>query len=149
MSEHKVTLEWKRDTEGFSYESYTRDHALVFEGGVRVPASAAPAYRGNPAHVNPEETLVAALSSCHMLTFLAGAAKKQFVVDRYSDHAVGFLEKNQKGKLAITRVILRPRIVFGGPTAPTPEQITALHERAHSECFIANSVTTDVTVEAG
>ena len=149
MSEHKVALEWKRDTEGFSYESYPRDHVLDFEGGVRVPASAAPAYRGNPAHVNPEETLVAALSSCHMLTFLAGAAKKQFVVDRYSDHAVGFLEKNQKGKLAITRVTLRPRIVFGGPTPPTSEQIAALHERAHSECFVANSVTTDVTVEAG
>ncbi|HEY6288213.1 MAG TPA: OsmC family protein [Nitrospiraceae bacterium] len=149
MSEHKVTLEWKRDTEGFSYESYKRDHVLVFEGGVRVPASAAPAYRGNPAHVNPEEALVAALSSCHMLTFLAVAAKKQFVVDRYSDHAVGFLEKNQKGKLAITRVILRPRVAFGGPTLPTPEQITVLHERAHSECFIANSVLTDVTVKQG
>lgn len=149
MSEHKITLEWKRDTEGFSYDTYSRDHMLVFEGGARVPASAAPAYRGNPAHVNPEDALVAALSSCHMLTFLAVAAKKQFVVDQYSDHAVGFLEKNQKEKLAITRVILRPRIVFGGPTPPTTEQITALHERAHSDCFIANSVTTDVTVEAG
>ena len=149
MSEHKITLEWKRYKEGFSYESYTRDHVWIFEGGARVPASAAPAYRGNPAHVNPEEALVAALSSCHMLTFLAVAAKKQFVVDQYSDHAVGLLEKNQKGKLAITRVILRPRIVFGGQTPPTSEQITALHERAHSDCFIANSVTTDVTVEAG
>ena len=149
MSEHKVTLEWKRGAEDFSFESYNRDHVLVFEGGVRVPASAAPAYRGNPAHVNPEGGLVAALSSCHMLTFLAWAAKKQFVVDQYSDHAVGVLEKNRKGKLAITRVILRPRIVFGGPTPPTQEQITALHERAHSECFIANSVLTDVTVEAG
>jgi organic hydroperoxide reductase OsmC/OhrA len=96
MSEHKITLEWKRESESFSYESYNRDHVLVFEGGARVPASAAPAYRGNPAHINPEEALVAALSSCHMLTFLAVAAKKQFVVDRYSDHAVGFLEK--KGK---------------------------------------------------
>lgn len=149
MSEHKVTLEWKRESEGFSYESYNRDHVLVFEGGARVPASAAPAYRGNPAHVNPEEGLVAALSSCHMLTFLAGAAKKQFVVDHYSDHAVGFLEKNQKGKLAITRVVLHPRVAFGGTTRPTPEQIAALHERAHGECFIANSVTTEVTVEAG
>ncbi len=149
MSEHKVALEWKRDKEGFSYETYSRDHVLVFEGGVRIPASAAPAYRGNLAHVNPEEALVAALSSCHMLTFLAGAAKKQFVVDQYSDHAVGILEKNQKGKLAITRVVLHPRVVFGGPTPPTSEQITALHERAHSDCFIANSVTTDVTVEAG
>lgn len=149
MSEHKITLEWKRESEGFSYETYNRDHVVIFEGGVRVPVSAAPAYRGNPAHVNPEESLVAALSSCHMLTFLAVAAKKKFVVDGYSDHAVGFLEKNQKGKLAITRVILHPRIQFGGPTLPTPEQIAALHERAHSECFIANSVTTDVTVEAG
>ncbi len=149
MSEHKVTLEWKRETDRFSYESYNRDHVWIFEGGVRVPASAAPAYRGNPAHVNPEEALVAALSSCHMLTFLAIAAKKQFVVDRYDDHAVGFLEKNANGKLAITRVILRPRVAFGGPNPPTQEQIHSLHERAHSECFIANSVTTDVTVEVG
>jgi organic hydroperoxide reductase OsmC/OhrA len=148
MSEHKITLEWKRESENFSYESYNRDHVLVFEGGARVPASAAPAYRGNPAHVNPEEGLVAALSSCHMLTFLAMAAKKRFVVDRYSDEAVGFLEKNQKGKLAITRVILHPQIVFGGTTSATPEQIATLHEHAHSECFIANSVTTEVTVEA-
>jgi organic hydroperoxide reductase OsmC/OhrA len=122
---------------------------MIFEGGARIPASAAPAYRGNLAHVSPEEGLVAALSSCHMLTFLAVAAKKQFVVDQYSDQAVGFLEKNLKGKLAITRVMLHPRVVFGGPTPPTPEQLTALHEQAHSECFVANSVLTDVTVEAG
>jgi organic hydroperoxide reductase OsmC/OhrA len=148
MSEHKITLEWKRESESFTYESYNRDHVLVFEGGARVPASAAPAYRGNPAHVNPEEGFVAALSSCHMLTFLAVAAKKKFVVDRYSDQAVGFLEKNQKGKLAITHVILHPRVEFGGTTPPTPEQIADLHGQAHSGCFIANSVITDVTVEA-
>lgn len=149
MSEHKVMLEWKRESESFSYETYNRDHVLVFQGGARVSASAAPAYRGNPALVNPEGALVAALSSCHMLTFLAVAAKQRFVVDRYTDQAVGFLEKNQKGKLAITRVVLHPRITFGGTTSPTPEQLAALHERAHSECFIANSVTTEVTVEAG
>ncbi|HNP61195.1 MAG TPA: OsmC family protein [Nitrospirales bacterium] len=148
MSEHKITVEWKRASEDFSYESYNRDHILVFEGGVRVPASAVPAYGGNPAHVNPEEAFVAALSSCHMLTFLAMAVKKRFVVDCYIDHAVGLLEKNQNKKLAITRAILRPQVMFGGPTLPTREQIHALHERAHSECFIANSVTTEVTVEA-
>ena len=147
MSEHKITLEWKRESEAFTYETYNRDHVLVFEGGARVSASAAPAYRGNPAHVNPEEGFVAALSSCHMLTFLAVAAKKRFVVDCYEDQAVGFLEKNQKGQLAITRVILHPRIAFGG-TAPTPEQIAELHAQAHKGCFIANSVTTEVTVEA-
>jgi organic hydroperoxide reductase OsmC/OhrA len=149
MSEHKVTLEWKRETESFSYDSYNRDHVIVFDDGVRVPASAAPAYRGNPGHMDPESALVGALSSCHMLTFLAIACKKQFIVDRYRDDAVGFLEKNAKGKLAITRVILRPKITFGGTTAPTPEQMAALHERAHAECFIANSVTTEVRVEAG
>ena len=148
MSEHKATVEWKRETENFSYESYDRDHVVTFDGGVRVPASAAPAYRGNPAHVDPESALVGALSSCHMLTFLAVACKKQFVVDSYRDQAVGFLEKNAKGKLAVTRVILRPKITFGGTTPPTPEQMTALHARAHAECFIANSVLTDVTVEA-
>jgi organic hydroperoxide reductase OsmC/OhrA len=149
MSEHKATVEWKRGTEKFSYESYNRDHVVMFDGGVRVPASAAPAYRGNPGHVDPESGLVAALSSCHMLTFLAIAAKKQFVVDGYRDQAVGFLEKNAKGKLAVTRVILHPKITFAGTTPPTPEQIAALHERAHAECFIANSVTTEVTVEGG
>jgi organic hydroperoxide reductase OsmC/OhrA len=149
MSEHKVTLEWRRATESFTYESYNRDHVLIFEGGLRVAASSAPAYRGNPACVNPEEALVAALSSCHMLTFLAVAAKKQFVVDRYEDRAVGLLEKNQNGKLAVTRVRLRPQIVFAEPNVPSPEQLAALHERAHQECFIANSVLTDVTIEKG
>lgn len=149
MSEHKATVEWNRGTEPFSYETYNRDHIVIFDGGVRMPASAAPAYRGNPGHVDPESALVAALSSCHMLTFLAIAAKKQFVVDGYRDQAVGFLEKNAKGKLAVTRVILRPKVTFGGMTPPTPEQIAGLHERAHAECFIANSVTTEVTVEAG
>ena len=149
MSEHKATVEWKRGTENFSYESYSRDHVVMFDSGIRIPGSAAPAYRGNPARVDPESALVAALSSCHMLTFLAIAAKKQLVVDSYSDQAVGFLEKNAKGKLAVTRVILRPKVTFGGTILPTTEQLAALHERAHAECFIANSVMTEVTVEAG
>jgi organic hydroperoxide reductase OsmC/OhrA len=146
MSEHKVTMEWKKESAEFTYETYNRDHQWVLEGGMRIAASAAPAYRGNPAHVNPEDALVAALSSCHMLTFLAVAAKRKLVVERYSDQAVGFLEKNDKGKLAVTRVILHPRVVFGGPAQPTPEQLHKLHEEAHNGCFIANSVTTAVTV---
>ena len=149
MSEHKIGLEWKRESEQFTYDTYNRDHAVIFEGGARVPLSAAPAYRGNPALVNPEEALVAALSSCHMLTFLAVAAKKRFVVDRYSDLAVGYLEKNEKGRLAITRVVLRPRIEFSGPTLPSPTELAELHEQAHSGCFIANSVTTEVRIEPG
>ena len=149
MSEHNVGLEWKRESDRFTFDTYNRDHVLTFQGGARVPASAAPAYRGNPALVNPEEGLVAALSSCHMLTFLAVAAKKRFIVDRYSDRAVGFLEKNQQGKMAITRVVLHPQVEFSGPALPSPNEVAELHEQAHSGCFIANSVTTEVTIEAG
>lgn len=147
MSEHKIGLEWKRESERFTYDTYNRDHVVIYEGGARIAASAAPAYRGNPALVNPEEGFVGALSSCHMLTFLAVAAKKRLIVDRYSDHAVGFLEKNQHGRLAITRVVLHPRIEFSGPILPNPKEIDELHEQAHSGCFIANSVTTEVTIE--
>jgi organic hydroperoxide reductase OsmC/OhrA len=149
MSEHKVQVAWKRDLEDFKYETYTRNHSWNFvEKGAAITASAAPAFLGDKTHVDPEEALVASLSSCHMLTFLAVAAKKRFVVDSYDDEAVGFLEKNENGKLAITRVVLKPRISFGGEQQPTPEQIEQLHHIAHQECFIANSVRTEVAVES-
>jgi len=147
MSEHRVRVAWERGGIDFGYESYPRDHEWSFEGGVRVPASAAPAFRGNASRVDPEAAFAAALSSCHMLTFLALASRKRLVVDRYEDDAVGFLEKNEAGKLAMTRVVLRPRIAFAG-TAPSPEVLADLHERAHRECFIANSVLTRVEIEA-
>jgi organic hydroperoxide reductase OsmC/OhrA len=147
MSEHRVRVAWERGGIDFGYESYPRDHEWSFEGGVRVPASAAPAFRGNASRVDPEAAFAAALSSCHMLTFLALASRKRLVVDRYEDDAVGFLEKNEAGKLAMTRVVLRPRIAFAG-AAPGPEVLANLHERAHRECFIANSVLTRVEIEA-
>jgi organic hydroperoxide reductase OsmC/OhrA len=147
MSEHRATVLWKRETPDFSSESYNRAHRWEFEGGIEVPATAAPEFNGDPERVDPEKALVAALASCHMLTFLAIAAKKRIVVDEYSDQPVGFLEKNADGKLAVTRVILRPKIVFGGSDAPSSEDIARLHERAHQHCFIANSVHTSVTVE--
>jgi len=147
MSQHKVQVAWKRDSEDFKYETYTRNHSWNFvEKGTAIKASAAPAFLGDAAHVDPEEALVASLSSCHMLTFLAVAAKKRFVVDAYEDDAVGFLGKNENGKLAITRVELRPRISFAGEQQPTPEQIEQIHHISHEECFIANSVRTEVTV---
>jgi organic hydroperoxide reductase OsmC/OhrA len=147
MSEHRVRVSWERGGADFGYEGYPRDHAWTFEGGVRVPASAAPAFRGNPERVDPEAAFVAALSSCHMLTFLAIASRKRLVVDGYEDEAQGFLEKNEAGRLAMTRVLLRPRVLFAGPT-PGPEVVGGLHELAHRECFIANSVLTRVEVEA-
>ena len=110
-------------------------------------ASAAPAYLGNAKLVNPEEAFVAALSSCHMLTFLAVACKKKFVLDEYVDEAVGFMEKNAEGKLAITRVILRQKTKFSGDKQPTTEELKELNHAAHEQCFIASSVKTEVTIE--
>ncbi len=134
MSEHKATTHWTRDGKDFGYKTYNRDHVWRFDNGVEVPASATPAYLGNPERVDPEGALVAALSSCHMLTFLALASNK------------GFVEKNAQGKLAVTRVELRPKIVFSGPKTPTAADMEWLHDKAHKECFIANSVTTEVRV---
>ncbi len=130
MSEHKATIKWARNGADFGYRNYSRDHVWRFDNGVETPASAAPAYLGNPQRVDPEAAFVAALSSCHMLTFLALASNKGFVVDSYEDCAVGRLEKNADGRLAITHVELRPSIIFGGDKQPTPADLDRLHEVA-------------------
>jgi len=147
MSEHKAMLTWSRGGTDFSYKTYPRNHTWRFEGGVEVPASSAPQFLGDASRVDPESALVAALSSCHLLTFLAIASNSDFVVESYEDDPVGHLEKNAGGKLAVTRVVLRPRIVFGGAKQPTAQELEKLHDKAHRECFIANSVLTAVTVE--
>ena len=141
-----VTLKWERGGAEFSYQKYPRDHTWSFDGGHTMRATAAPAYLGNPAHVDPEEAFVASLSSCHMLTFLAIACKQKFVINSYEDEAVGHLEKNADGKLAITRVELRPKITWGGDRKPSAEELDKMHHAAHENCFIANSVRTVVTV---
>ena len=107
---------------------------------VRLPFSRADA-------VDPEEALVAALSSCHMLTFLYLAQKQSFVVDSYDDDAVGVMTKNERGKLFVSQVTLRPRIVFSGAKRPSDAELVELHHHAHEECYIANSVLTEVVVE--
>ena len=147
MSEHKVTLNWQRGDTPFEYQKYSRDHTWKFDGGHEMTASAAPAYLGNPANTDPEEAFVASLSSCHMLTFLAVACKKKFVLDEYTDDAVGHMEKNENGKMAIMRVELHPKIKFSGEKQPTEQELDEMHHFAHTECFIANSVKTQVTVE--
>lgn len=147
MSEHVVDVSWSRGEYEFTYDKYSRDHEWRFDGGVTVPGSAAPAYLGSEAGtVDPEEAFVAALSSCHLLTFLSIAAKKRLVVDSYVDHAVGVMAKNEAGRLAITKVTLHPVITFAGET-PDAEALERMHHRSHQECFIANSVTTEVLVE--
>ncbi len=147
MSEHRINLSWSRTTPDFEARSYSRDHEVTFKNGKSVAMSAAPAYRGSPECVDPEEMLVASLSSCHMLTFLFLASQKGLVVDQYEDDAVGRLERNEAGKLAITRVALRPTVTFAPGKGVDGEALAALHHQAHEECFIANSVKTEVTVE--
>jgi organic hydroperoxide reductase OsmC/OhrA len=146
MSEHHASISWTRTSKDYTYETYNRDHEWRF-GGAHIPASAAPLYRGDATRVNPEEGLVAALSSCHMLTFLAIAAKRRLPLDSYEDDAVGYLEKNAAGQLAITRVVLRPKIVWSAGVTVSQVELDKLHHDAHAGCFIANSVKTDVTVE--
>jgi organic hydroperoxide reductase OsmC/OhrA len=143
MSEHRATVEWKRSGE-FRYETYSRAHTLGFDG-VEVPGNAAPGnipptVEPRPG-VDPEQAFVAALSSCHMLWFLHLACRKNWVVDRYVDKAVGVLEKTW-----ISRVTLRPKVTFSGGD-PSAEELRALHRAAHEKCFIANSVKTEVLVE--
>jgi len=148
MSEHKATIVWARNGADFGYKTYPRDHAWRFDNGIEIPGSAAPAYLGNPDRVDPEGAFVAALASCHMLTFLALASNRGFVVDSYEDCAVGHLGKNANGKMAVVRVDLHPQITFSGAKLPAQTDLDWLHDKAHKECFIANSVNTEVTVTA-
>ena len=145
MSEHHATIVWNRQGTEFTYKKYNRDHVWKFEGGSEVHASAAPKYLGNEALVDPEQAFVASLSSCHMLTFLALAARNGFVIDSYEDSAVGFMERNDEKRIAITRVVLQPKITWGSEP-PNQEQLEELHHQAHEHCFIANSVTTKIEV---
>ena len=150
MSEYKATVDWRRQSADFDHPTYNRNHTLAFEDGIRVPATAAPANipptaAGAPG-VDPEQAFVASLSSCHMLWFLHLASRAGFVVDRYVDEASGVLEKNAEGRIAMTRVTLRPVVSFAGRT-PTGEEHARLHEGAHDKCFIANSVKTEVLIQ--
>lgn len=140
-------MRWASQGEPFTYDTYGRDHALTFGSGQSITASAAPEYKGSAGLTNPEELLVSALAGCHMLTFLAIAARKKLAVTAYEDDAVGLLDKNAEGRLAVTTVILRPRITFADGAVVTPESLAKMHELAHANCFIANSCRCDVRVE--
>jgi organic hydroperoxide reductase OsmC/OhrA len=151
MSEYAMTVEWERREAVFTDNKYSRAHVWHFDGGVSVPASSSPHVvrvpYSDPANVDPEEAFVAALASCHMLSFIYVAARRGFVVDRYRDQAVGVMAKNEAGRLAMTRVTLRPHTVFSGSRHPSEEDVHAMHHEAHEECYIANSVRTEVVTE--
>jgi organic hydroperoxide reductase OsmC/OhrA len=149
MSSYVATIEWVSEGD-FPKGRYSRAHTINFDGGVTVKGSSSPSVVPLPFSaedgVDPEEMLVAALSACHMLTFLDIARRAGFVVARYLDHAEGRMTKTAEGRQAVTEVVLRPQIQYEGPP-PSPEVLTALHHQAHEACFIANSVKTAVRVE--
>jgi organic hydroperoxide reductase OsmC/OhrA len=148
MSEHRATIVWQRGDQPFTDNAYSRKHEWRFDGGVSVPASASPDVVPPPMSVadavDPEEAFVAALASCHMLTFLAIAAKRGHVVDSYTDAAIGYMGRNAEGRTCVTQVVLEPRVSFAGDSMPTGDRIRKMHDQAHHGCFIANSVTTEV-----
>jgi organic hydroperoxide reductase OsmC/OhrA len=152
MSEYKAIIEWRLDGGDFLRGKYSRAHTWTFDGGVVVPASSAPSSvpipYSNPANVDPEEAFVAAISSCHMLTYLFLAYKDGFQVETYRDEAVGILTKNERGVPWVSQVILRPKITYGGGTLPGAAEVEHLHHLAHEQCYIAASVRTEIKVEA-
>ena len=145
-----ATVKWQRRDDAFVGGRYSRAHEWHFDGGAVVPGSSSPLSVPLPYSdaqaVDPEEALVAAISSCHMLFFLGFAAKRRWLIDGYVDDAVGFMEHDAQGRMAMTRVVLRPRIEFAGE-APAQNDIDALHHEAHEACYIANSVKAEITVE--
>lgn len=150
MGQYCAKVVWNRGEQNFSDNKYSRGHEWKFDGGLTVPASSAPSSVPLPLsvaeNIDPEEALVAALSSCHMLFFLAFASKQGFIVDSYEDNAAGIMEKNEKRRMSITRIELRPHTVFSGLTIPTEEQILALHHLSHEHCYIANSIRAEVLI---
>ena len=152
MSEYLAKVSWFRGVdETYTDNKYSRGHQWQFDGGVTVPASASPYIVPLPysieANVDPEEAFVAALSSCHMLFFLSIAAKNKFVIDAYIDHAVGVLEQGADGKMWMAKVVLRPKIAFAGDNKPGYARLEKMHDQSHQQCFIANSVRTEVVTE--
>lgn len=151
MHRYEARISWQRDGATFSDNRYSRGHEWSFDGGVTVRASSSPLTVKAPYSVaeavDPEEALVAATSSCHMLWYLSLAGRQGFIVDRYADDAFGVMEKNAEGKVAFTRITLRPQIEFAGEKLPSAAEIAALHHSAHEECFIANSLKCEVVIE--
>jgi organic hydroperoxide reductase OsmC/OhrA len=150
--EYTAQVIWTRDEAVFTDNRYSRGHVWRFDGGVEVPASSSPLSVKLPLSradaVDPEEALVAAVSSCHMLFFLGFAAKAGFVVDKYEDAPVGVMTKNEQGKLFVSKITLNPAITFSGSKRPAAEELDALHHRSHEECYVANSVRAEVVVVA-
>jgi len=152
MANYIATIRWKNAGPDFLKGKFSREHTWSFDGGVTIPASPSPhvvpAPWSNPAGVDPEEAFVASVSSCHMLTLLWLAGRQGFQADSYEDTAVGVMAKNERGAMWVSQITLRPRIQWSGAKIPTAADLDSLHHHAHEQCFIANSVKTDIKVGA-
>jgi organic hydroperoxide reductase OsmC/OhrA len=150
MSNYSATIEWTRKDAVFTDNKYSRAHHWHFDGGVSVLASSSPKVVPLPLSiekaVDPEEAFIASVASCHMLWFLSIAAKKKFCIESYTDRATGVMQKNANGKLAITEITLNPFVQFIGEIVPNAETILDMHHKAHDECFIANSILTEIKI---
>lgn len=146
MSEHIVDLSWKNQAASFDYKVYSRDYTLKFDNGQEIKGSATPKYLGNAACIDPEESLVAALAGCHMLTFLAICSMKKYEIINYTDHAVGHMTQNEQKKFWISKIELNPKIEFAPGKAPSTDELKQLHDKAHHECFIANTLKSEFVV---
>lgn len=151
MGEYVATVEWVRGDQPFADNKYSRAHDWRFDGGAVVRGSSAPGSvpvpMSDPTAVDPEEAVVAAASSCHMLFFLGYAAKAGFTVDHYVDEAVAVMGRDERGKVGITAITLRPRITFSGDVLPDAAAIADLHHRSHEHCYVANSLRATVMIE--
>jgi organic hydroperoxide reductase OsmC/OhrA len=151
MSDHRATIRWQFTGGDFLKGRYSREHTWTFDGGATVPASPSPSIVpkpfSNPEGVDPEEAFVASISSCHLLTFLYLASKGGFEIQSYEDEAVGTMSKNDRGVPWVSAVVLKPRIVYVGEKRPSSADEDRLHHDAHEQCFIANSVKTEITVD--
>jgi len=147
MSDHRITLNWQRNAATFERGNYPKDHRVRYLGGQTLGVSSAAAYGGNAELADPEQMLLSALSSCHLLTFLAVAANRGYIVDEYLDDAECELGKNAEGVTAVVGATLRPSVRFSGDKRPDAEEVVKLHERAHRACFVGQSLKTEVRIE--
>lgn len=146
MSTHQIAIQWQNGPNPVANDTYTRNHTAIVNGPQTLQVSAAKEYKGDPHCADPEQLMISALASCHMLTFLAIAEMQGYLVENYSDEATGYLEKGENGLPAVTRIVLQPKVIFGGDKKPDAAALKRLHSGAHKNCFIANSLKTSVTV---
>jgi len=147
MSEYVTKLSWSLGDGELAFGKYSPNHKMTFSGGLTATMTSAPDYGGDPRYVNPEEALAAALSSCHMMTFIALAAKARWKLEKYRDRAVAVLGKTEDGRTRVSEIVLHPVTEFEPGHEIGSDKLNEMHERAHRYCFVANAISCEMRVE--